>query len=153
MKILVIYDSKYGNTEMVAKVIGEAIEGQVLHIGEVCNANLRDYELVIIGSPTHGGWFTEGIKQLFEDTLVLKGINAAVFDTRTKRSLFGFAAPRMAQRLEKKGGTLLAPPEGFIVLGIEGPLKDGELERAGEWVKDIVNRSATTHKYKDIQHV
>jgi hypothetical protein len=37
-----------------------------------------------------------------------------------------------------KGGNLLAPPEGFVVLGVQGPLKDGELERAAGWAKGIV---------------
>ena len=35
------------------------------------------------------------------------------------------------------GGKLAAPPEGFIVLGTQGPLLDGELERAAKWAKDI----------------
>jgi hypothetical protein len=38
---------------------------------------------------------------------------------------FGYAAPRVVQRLEEKGGTLLVPPEGFVVLGTKGPLREG----------------------------
>ena len=30
------------------------------------------------------------------------------------------------------------PPEGFYVEGKEGPLKQGELERAKEWGADVV---------------
>jgi hypothetical protein len=33
------------------------------------------------------------------------------------------------------GGRLVAPPEGFAVEGTEGPLKQGELERAAEWAR------------------
>ena len=29
------------------------------------------------------------------------------------------------------------PPEGFFVNGTEGPMKEGELERAAEWAKQI----------------
>jgi len=29
------------------------------------------------------------------------------------------------------------PPEGFFVNGTEGPMKEGELERAAEWTKQI----------------
>jgi flavodoxin len=137
MKVLVIYDSTYGNTEKIARAIGEAIGGQVNLVSEVKPANLLGFDLLFIGSPTHGGWFTEGIRDLLKTTPALEGVSVAVFDTRTKKSLFGFAAPRIARSLEKNGGRLAAPPEGFIVLGVQGPLLDGELERATEWAKDI----------------
>jgi len=45
----------------------------------------------------------------------------------------GYAAPRIAEQLEKAGGTLIAPAEGFFVVDKEGPLRDGELERAAAW--------------------
>jgi hypothetical protein len=49
----------------------------------------------------------------------------------------GYAAPRIARALEKKGGNLAAPPEGFFVEDKEGPLKAGELERAAGWAKEL----------------
>ena len=57
MKILVIYDSLYGNTEKVAKTIGEAITGdaKVQRVGEVDSSGLKTFDLLIIGSPTQGG--------------------------------------------------------------------------------------------------
>jgi flavodoxin I len=39
--------------------------------------------------------------------------------------------------LEKKGGKRAIPPEGFLVMGEQGPLKDGELERAANWAKSL----------------
>jgi hypothetical protein len=42
----------------------------------------------------------------------------------------------IADKLVEKGGRLIFPPEGFYVSGTEGPLKDGELERAAEWGKN-----------------
>ncbi len=142
MEVLVIYDSTYGHTAKIAQAIGEAIGGQVLPVGEVDPAGLTGFDLLIVGSPTHGGWFTPEIKDLLESPLALEGVDVAAFDTRTEtiwnRLLpFGYAAPRIAQRLERNGGNLLAPPEGFVVLGIEGPLKEGELERAAGWAKAV----------------
>ena len=74
----------------------------------------------------------------------------AAFDTRLTESeinrvrilaffvsLFGYAAKPIADRLVKKGGELIAPPEGFYVKGTEGPLLEGELERAAAWAKKI----------------
>ena len=52
--------------------------------------------------------------------------------------LFGYAAKPIADRLQKRGGVLVVPPEGFYVEGTEGPLQEGELERASEWARRIV---------------
>lgn len=138
MKTLIIYDSQYGNTEKIAQAIGEATEAQVLRVCEVCPADLKGFDLLIVGSPTHGGWFTEGIQDLLKASPALEGVSVAVFDTRTKKSMFGFAAPRMARSLQKNGGTLLAPTVGFIVLGVHGPLQEGELERAAGWGRQLL---------------
>ncbi|GAI96433.1 unnamed protein product [marine sediment metagenome] len=52
--------------------------------------------------------------------------------------LFGYAAKPIADKLEKKGGGLIIPPEGFFIKDSKGPLKDGELERAADWAKLII---------------
>jgi flavodoxin len=71
----------------------------------------------------------------------LKDIKVAAFDTRVTSKfakIFGNAAGRMAGRLTKKGGDLVVPAEGFFVTGTKGPLKEGELERAANWAKEIL---------------
>jgi len=81
----------------------------------------------------------------------LKGVKVAAFDTRFTMSvieesrvlpffvrLFGYAAKPISDRLKKKGGELIISPEGFFVEGVEGPLKEGELERAANWAKQII---------------
>ena len=69
----------------------------------------------------------------------------AAFDTRISTAdmnsrllnilvkLFGYAAKPIADKLEKKRGSLIIPPEGFLVKESEGPLKNGERERAADW--------------------
>ena len=52
--------------------------------------------------------------------------------------IFGYAAKPIADRLAKKGGDLAVPPEGFYVGDMEGPLLEGELERAADWAKQIL---------------
>ena len=142
MKVLVVYDSTYGHTEKIAQAIGDAIGGQVLRAGEVNPADLKGFDLLIVGSPTHGGHPTPEIYDLLKASPALEGVKVAAFDTRTvtiwnRIFRFGYAAPRIARDLERNGGNLLVPPEGFVVLGIQGPLKDGELERAAGWAKGI----------------
>jgi len=139
MKALVVYDSKHGNTEKIAQAIGEATGGQVLRVGDVNPADLKGFELVIVGSPTHGGFPTPEIDGLLKALPALEGVKVAAFDTRTKRTIFGYAAPRIARSLERNGGSLVAPPGDFLVLGMQGPLMDGETERAAGWAKGIVS--------------
>lgn len=142
VKALAVYDSTYGNTEKVAQAIGEVIGAQVLRVGEADPADLPGFDLLIVGSPTHGGWFTPELKELLAASPSLEGVKVAAFDTRTaviwNRILpFGYAAPRLARTLEGKGATRVAPPEGFVVLGMQGPLQDGELERAADWARGL----------------
>lgn len=141
MKALIIYDSTYGNTEKVAQAIGQAIAGEVRRVGQVSPSDLKGFDLVAIGSPTMGGRPTEAIQALLKAAgPALKGANVATFDTRLTTKwvrIFSYAAPRMAGSLQEMGATLLGSPEGFFVLGKEGPLKEGELERAAAWAKGI----------------
>ena len=145
MKTLVVYDSVHGNTEKIARAIGDAVTGEVkvLYVGEVDPAELEEFDLLIVGAPTHGGRPTEAMQDLLNKVppSALQGANVAAFDTRIPTKwvrLFGYAAPRIAGKLEKKGGTLMGAPEGFFVEGTEGPLSEGELERAAAWAKEIV---------------
>lgn len=138
MKALVIYESTYGNTEKIARAISKAIGCKALRAAKVNPADLKEFDLLVFGSPTHDGWFIPEIKSLLNALPSLEGVKLAAFDTRTKQSILGHAAPRIAQYLESSGGNLLVPPEGFLVLGYKGPLMDGELERAAVWAQGIV---------------
>ena len=100
-------------------------------------SELKTCDLLILGSPTHGGFPTESIYGLLKALLALEGVSVAAFDTRTKTTIFGYAAPKIAKALQRNGANLLVPPEGFLVLGMHGPLKDGELERAKKWTQHL----------------
>ena len=157
MKALVAYDSTYGNTEQVARAIGTAlgpqVEAETLRVGEVTPERLAGVELLVVGCPTQKfsptGVTTRFLKSIPQDGL--RGVKVAAFDTRFTVAeiekvkilaffvrIFGYAAEPLADRLQKKGGELVVPPEPFYVSDTEGPLLDGELERAGKWAKQIL---------------
>ena len=155
MKVLVVYDSVYGNTEKIAQTIGNALgappDVDVRRVGDVQPGQLAGLQLLVVGSPTQK--FTllpavrDFIKRIPKDGL--QGIRVAAFDTRvnmaevnssflrTMVNWFGYAAEKIADRLQKKGGTAAALPGTFFVKGTEGPLAEGELERAAEWARRI----------------
>ena len=143
MRTIVIYDTQYGNTEEVAKAVAGAL-GNGVKIQKVKDANpadLSDYDLLVIGSPTQGGRQTVTMKA-FLDSIpegALKGKFAAVFDTRLKTKLvklFGYASGRIADMIREKGGEIHLE-EPFYVKATKGPLLDGELERAKAWGKTV----------------
>jgi len=147
MKALVVYDSFYGNTEKIAKAIGAALappgEVKVLRPGEVNPSGLEAVDLLVVGSPTQGGRPTKAIQDFLNKLpeSAVKDVNVAAFDTRFSTKLvtiFGYAAGKIAGSLKKKGGILILSPEPFFAKSKEGPLKEGELERAAVWAKRIL---------------
>lgn len=146
MVTVVVYDSVYGNTEIIARAIGDAIPGevQVLRVGQVNAGDLKNVDLLIIGSPTHGSLPTEAVQGLVAriGPPAREGARAATFDTRLTWGFlrrWGFAAPKMADTLKEKGWKLAGEPGGFFVKGLKkGPLKRGEADRAAAWAKGLV---------------
>ena len=145
MKVLVVYDSVYGNTEQIARAIGGAITGdvKVLRAGEATPTELASLDLLIVGSPTQGGRPTPAVQDFLGKIpeKALKNIKAAAFDTRASTKwvgIFGYASRKIAGNLEGKGVILAAPPEGFFVTSTKGPLKEGETERAAAWAKGLL---------------
>jgi len=156
MKILIIYDSVYGNTKKIAAAIQQSLS--MKHVTKLINAKdattevIKNNELLIVGSPTHGGWYIESIKKFFNQIPDngLK-INAAAFDTSSDKEgqkafvkaiigFFGSASPRIAKALARKGANIIGS-ETFFVLGSEGPLKVGEVERAKGWSNDVIKKA------------
>ena len=147
MNVLVVYDSQYGNTEKIARAIGDAIPGvRVLHASEADPSELETVGLLIVGSPTHGGR-PMGVVQIFlrkAPASAIEGVNVAAFDTRFSSGfakIFGYAAVRIVNTLKRKGGSLVVEPEGFIVEATKGPLKEGKLGRATSWAGEVLRRA------------
>jgi flavodoxin len=155
MKTLIVYDSVYGNTEKVAQAIGAALPAaagaEVLKAADAGKENLAGVNLLFVGSPTQAFRPLKPVTTFIRGLPggSLKGVRVAAFDTRMDvkkvnnavltffESIFGYAAKPIADGLAKKGGQPAAEPEGFFVEGSEGPLREGELERAKEWGKNI----------------
>lgn len=158
MKTLIVYDSFFGNTEKIAQAIGNSLgskeDVETLRVSDIKLEQLIGLELIIVGSPTRVFKPTKAIMNFLNKIPLdsLKGVKVAAFDTRISTvdvnsrflnilvKLFGYAAKLITDKLEKKGGSLIIPPEGFFVKDSEGPLKDGEPERAADWAKLIMKK-------------
>jgi flavodoxin len=144
MKLLIVYESMYGNTARAAKAIatalGERLTVDLKAIGDVDHLP-PGIDAMIVGGPTyaHG---VEASMQAFLDRLPagsLAGVAAAAFDTRLNwpKFLSGAASAGIAERLQDKGARMIAEPESFLVDDRDGPLLAGEEERAAAWGRHL----------------
>lgn len=156
MKALVVYDSFFGNTERIAQAIGEGLaqgaEVRVVRVAAVTPEELAGLALLVVGSPTRAFSASPNTKSWLKKLGAnsLNGVRVAAFDTRVDVKvvesrvlpvfvkMFGYAAEPIGEALVKKGGWQIAPPEGFVVLDTEGPLKEGEPERAAAWAQNLL---------------
>ncbi len=158
MRALVIYDSVFGNTEKIALSIKEALSSildvEAYKVNNVKTEHLKDLDYLIVGSPTRAFKPTKETTEFLNEIQKngLKDTKIVGFDTRMDPKelgsailklfarFFGYAAKPIAEKLIKKGGTQIMPPEGFFVEGRKGPLRDGEIERAKEWAEEIMKK-------------
>ena len=138
MKAIIIYHTRYGNTERIAKSleIGLKESSGIQHV--ICiNARdvvsvdtLKEYDIICIGAPTEGFSAPKPIKQFLGK---MKGVNLAgkygfAFDTKVDSKLSGSAAKFIEKELKSQGLQIISPLESAIVFA----LKDGARLNEGE---------------------
>lgn len=140
---LVVYDSFFGNTGEVAKVIGEALGATVKKVDSITPEDLVGLNVFFLGSPTRAFQPTPAITAFLKGMKgQLTNVKAAAFDTRIRVEntssgflrfmigIFGYAIPKLVKCLQKAGAEIALDAEGFAVMDSEGPLAEGELDRA-----------------------
>jgi len=141
-KVIVVYESKYGNTRIVAeKIINSmrevsGVETVLAELKEVDLSQLDGSDAILIGSPNHMGGATRNIRK-FIDALGkpdLEGKLAAVFDTYLGGD-FEKAVKKMEKRISEKVPALklAAPGLSIRVEGMKGPITEGELSKCKEF--------------------
>lgn len=160
-RALVVYESMFGNSGQVARAVADGVgEVMTVEVAEVVTAptDLEGVDLVVAGGPTHafsmsrastrrdarGQGATQGSVEtgLREWLLALPDEHGrwfAAFDTRvTKvRRLPGSASHSASRAGRRHGFTQAMAPESFYVLDVDGPLADGELDRARAWGRQV----------------
>ena len=151
LKTLVIYDSQYGNTKKVAEAIAKPLNNaKLVNVNAATTSDLDGIELLIVGSPTQGGRATQAVQDFINaiPSKSLDCVKICAFDTRFKTEdqrffirflmkTIDFAAPKIDKSLKTKGGKGVVKPQGFYVSDKKGPLNQGELDRAFNWLKNV----------------
>ena len=143
MRACVVFDTRYGNTEKIARAFGAGLGGAgvqtaCLNTTDVTPESLGQYDLICIGAPTE--WHTSS-KPMKEFLRSLKGADLAgkyafAFDTKLRQPLSGSAAKFIEKELKRLGFEILAPRESATVhttaRGVAGAtLEEGEEQRFG----------------------
>jgi len=149
VKVFVVYDTKYGNTKLVAEKIVEdlreakAIETAISDVERVDIDEVADSDAILIGSPNHMGSPARSITNFIDKLgkLGLKGKQVAVFDTYLGGD-FEKAVKKMEQRINEKapGLKIIAPGLSIEVVGAKGPVAEGELPKSKEFGTKIATQ-------------
>jgi flavodoxin len=141
MSTLVVYQSTYGNTKLIAGAVAEGCgPGTALvSVDELTKEKLNGVDRIVVGSPTIAWRYAPGFQKVFAvfAEVPMAGVKAAAFDTGFDKWYAGNAAGQIAKKLDQLGCQLVGKPTRFIVLGKEGPLKSGEIERAKAWAMSL----------------
>jgi menaquinone-dependent protoporphyrinogen IX oxidase len=151
VRVFVVYDSKYGNTKLVAENIlagireVEGIEAAVGYVKEVNPAELADYDAVLIGAPNHMGKPSRTISKFVDElaNLDLKAKQVAVFDTYFEKPRnFEKAMKKLEKKVREKlpSWKLLTAGLSIKVTGVNGPIAEGELPKCVEFGKKIAEQ-------------
>jgi flavodoxin len=155
MNTLIVYFSKFGHTQRIAETMAQKLSSagdppRLVSADQLDPADLQEADLVVMGSPTHNMNLPKAVQPVLESLprRCMKGKQFAAFDTSYKMNwlLARFtAAPRLNRKLRKLGGEQAIRPETFFVEAREGPLFEGELERAGAWAASLNGRPEKEH--------
>ena len=147
MKGIVIFDTSYGNTRLIAQSISETleesgIEVDAFYVKDVKKLSANDYDFLVIGSPTRFGTMSFTVKGFLGKVRSKEWINKpfATFDTENPENIErkeGSAAEKIAEKLREKQMNQLLPALKSVVFGMKGPLQEGEIERAKEYAKEL----------------
>jgi flavodoxin len=152
MKILIVYDSYYGNTLEVAKTYKEVLSdynAELVKVDVLTQEIIDQYDFIIIGAPTRAFNAPPKIRK------AIRKLNYAnkkifVFDTRAKMEsvdskflkcmvrTFGYAAEKMEKKLLRQKAIKILEYRYYYVKEVEGPLFDDVKEQINEDISEIL---------------
>lgn len=151
-----VVESMWGNTRAVGDAVARGLGGetQVVEVSEAPITVPAGVDLVVVGGPTHAFSMSRGstrhdahargapaaatsvgIREWLAGLAPSGHVDVATFDTRVAkvRRLPGSAARSAAKEVRRHHLGRLVGTESFYVEDMEGPLLEGELDRAEAW--------------------
>ena len=177
MRALVVYESMFGNTLVVAGAIRNGLEtwpdvtAELVEVGQAPHEIDPTVDVVVIGGPTHAFGMSrpgtrdqaaeetpeptvsrgDGIREWMAAVSAPAGTPFATFATKVRGPFPGSAAKAAAQELSARGWKPLLSPENFRVHGKLGPLVDNEERRATEWGQKVAAAAADAQRARGLR--
>lgn len=169
MKTVIVYESMFGNTHLIAEHLADAArrhgEVNLVPVSHARSDIIAGADLVIVGGPTHihgMSWSATrhtaiadankhddldpnaegpGLRDWFRRVDDVRFVPAAAFDTRLdgNPSATGRASKGISRRLRLHDFHEIAEPESFL-LDKDNELVPGEAERAQKWADSLYAR-------------
>lgn len=145
-KVVIIYDTVYGNTARAAEGIGDGmkqvgLEVELRHVKDIKPEDVTAFDVIIMGSPTHAGDMSKDMRSFVTALkgLTLEGKKGAAFDTRYVGEDVG-ATIAIESSMRELGIDIVVPGSPFKVEGGEGPIAEGELPKCKEFGRAIARK-------------
>jgi flavodoxin len=141
MKACIIFDTRYGNTEKIARSFETGlkqagVQTVCINAKDVAIDSLKQYDLICVGAPTEAFTVYKPMKEFLATlkSVDLSGKCGFAFDTKVDSRLSGSAAKFIEKELSNKGLQIIAPRESALVFGVKkeeggARLKEGEEKR------------------------
>jgi flavodoxin len=141
MRACVIFDTRYGNTEKIAKSFETGLKEAGIqtvcgNTKDVAVDSLKQYDLICVGAPTEAFAASKPMKEFLGKlkSIGLTGKYGFAFDTKLDSRFSGSAAKFIEKELNNLGFQIIAGRESAIVFGVKkeeggARLKEGEEKR------------------------
>lgn len=154
-EVLIVYDSKYGNTKLAAENIlkgiheVKGIETSISYVKDIKICKIIDFDTIILGAPNHMGRHSRTIKGFVNKLAHLnsKPKNVAIFGTYAgKVREVDRAVKKLVKMINNKLPELhqIAPALSVRVSGIRGPVVEGELPKCKDFGRKIASHLSKT---------
>lgn len=147
MNVIILYDSKFGNTKKVATYLNRGLESgghfvDSVYIQDFDLSTLKNYDIIGIGSPTHNRGLSKAMRDFLSKIKHNKMGHKKGFAFETKLSVpfSGSAAKKIVKYLKMMNIEVLYPEITVNVLGKEGPLEVNALKKIEEIGLDIAEK-------------
>ena len=154
MKIIIIFDTFYGNTQKVAELYRDNLQEfqpSLVKVDVVSQEIIDEADLIILGAPTRAFNMTKKMKKILKK-YTYKDTYFMVFDTRANLddvdsklllklvSKFGYAAEKMESRLIRKEALKIMDYQYYYIKDTEGPLYEDTNKKVEENVATLIQK-------------
>lgn len=155
MNSLIVFESQFGNTEEIARAIAQGLRewgpAHVVSVDDAPPTPPDDIDLLVLGGPTHAFAMSrpetraaaaaegaEGTQKGLRDWLKelpspITVPRVVTFSTRQGHAFVTGSAAKSAAKALRSHKMSTTEVVDFFVVGKQGPLEEGEAERATQW--------------------